>query len=201
MNINEQSTLILNLVREGILVLDLQGNHAFVNPAAAEMLGYKAEELLGHYGHSLWHHTRPDGEPCLAETCHVQAAYRDGTAQSLSINVFWRKDGTELPVEYLIRPLYEQDKLAGAVVIFTDMTERLRKEKELGEALTKLKSFGAMLPICSSCKKFRDKDQRWHQPDAFLVRYMGFNLTHGICPECIIKLYPEFAEPTTEPGK
>ena len=111
--------------------MDLQGNHTFVNPAAARMLGYEAEELLGRPSHSTWHHTKPDGSPYPKEECEIYAAYRDGAVHRSSIEVFWRKDGTSFPVEYASTPIYEQGRLAGAVVTFADITERKQAEEEL----------------------------------------------------------------------
>ncbi|MEI8312327.1 MAG: PAS domain S-box protein, partial [Verrucomicrobiota bacterium] len=133
--LNQQNKLLLNSAAEGILGLDLQGNHTFVNPAATKILGYEAEELLGRHSHSLWHHTKPDGSHYPNEECPIYATYRDGTVHSSSTEVFWRKDGTSFPVEYSSTPLYEQEQLAGAVLTFADITERKALESHLAEAL------------------------------------------------------------------
>jgi PAS domain S-box-containing protein len=129
--LNQQHKLILCSVAEGILGLDLQGNHIFVNPAAARMLGYGAEELLGRPSHSTWHHTKPDGSHCLEEECAICTSYREGAAYSVATDVFWRKDGTSFPVEYAIKPIYEQDRLVGTVLTFADITERRQAEKQI----------------------------------------------------------------------
>jgi PAS domain S-box-containing protein len=131
--LSQKNELILRSAAEGIVGLDLQGSHTFVNQAAARMLGYEAEELIGRASHSTWHHTKPDGSPYPREECPIYAAYRDGTVHRSSVEVFWRKDGTSFPVEYASRPIYEQGQLAGAVVTFADITERKRAEAELLE--------------------------------------------------------------------
>ena len=128
--LNQQNELILSSAAEGILGLDLQGNHAFVNPAAARMLGYRAEELLGRPGHSTWHHTKPDGSPYPREECQIHAACRDGVVHRESNEVFWRKDGVSFPVEYASTPIYEHGRAVGAVVTFADITERKQAEKD-----------------------------------------------------------------------
>ena len=63
--LNQQTLneLILNAADEGIFGLDLDGCHTFVNPAAASLLGYDIQELLGQPSHTLWHHTKNNGEP------------------------------------------------------------------------------------------------------------------------------------------
>ena len=78
LNLQQQNQLILNAAGEGIFGLDLEGRHTFVNPAAARMLGYTIEELLGTPSHITWHHTRADGRPYPAEECPIYGAYKDG---------------------------------------------------------------------------------------------------------------------------
>jgi PAS domain S-box-containing protein len=129
--LNRHNELILNSVAEGILGLDLQGNHTFVNPAAARMLGYTVEELIGRPSHSLWHHTRADGSPYPKEACNIYATFQDGKVHHSSDGVFWRKDGTRFFVEYDSTPIHEAGRLVGAVVTFMDITEHKRAEDNL----------------------------------------------------------------------
>jgi len=136
--LSQQQELILNSAAEGILGLDLQGNHTFVNPAAARMLGYEPEELLGRHSHSTWHHTKADGSPYPEEECDIYAACQDGTVHRSDAELFWRKDGSSFPVEYSSNPIYENGRIAGAVVTFTDITERKRAGEELAKSLREL---------------------------------------------------------------
>jgi PAS domain S-box-containing protein len=132
--LNQHSALILSSAAEGILGLDLQGRHTFVNPAAAMMLGYEIEELLGQPSHSTWHHTRADGSHYPEEACEIRGATRDGMVHRASTEVFWRKDGTSFPVEFASTPIRREGELAGAVVTFTDITERKRAEDTLRDS-------------------------------------------------------------------
>jgi PAS domain S-box-containing protein len=129
-SLKQQDELILSSAAEGILGLDLQGNHIFVNPAAARMLGYEAKELLGRPSHVTWHHTRPDGNPYPVEECEILAVYKDGAVHGSSSDLFWRKDGVGFPVEYASTPIYEEDRIVGVVVTFMDITERKWAEEE-----------------------------------------------------------------------
>ena len=132
--LNEQNELILTSAAEGIVGLDLQGNHTFVNPAAARMLGYTNQELMWRNAHDTWHHTRADGSPCPKAACLVCAAFRDGQVHRVSSEVFWRKGGTSFPVQYTSMPILQQDRLIGAVVTFEDITERKKAEQALRDS-------------------------------------------------------------------
>ena len=132
--LSQKNELILRSAGEGILGVDLQGCHTFVNPAAAWMLGYEAEELVGRPSHSTWHHTRQNGSPYPSEECHIYDTLRDGMVYRSSLEVFWRKDGTSFPVEYASKPIYERGRVVGAVVTFADITERKQAEEALRES-------------------------------------------------------------------
>ncbi len=126
--LSRQNELILNAAGEGIFGLDLQGKATFVNPAAARMLGWSVAELIGQPMHPILHHTKPDGTPYPEEECPIYAAFKDGTVHRVADEVFWRRDGTSFPVEYVSTPIRERGEVVGSVVVFIDMT--LRKEEE-----------------------------------------------------------------------
>jgi hypothetical protein len=65
---------------------------------------------------------------------------------------------------------------------------------EREEALEKLKILGGLLPICSSCKRIRDDRGCWTQVENYVKEHSEADFTHGICPECAKKLYPEIHE-------
>lgn len=128
--------LILASAGEGIYGLDAAGNTTFCNPAAVAMLGYSAEELLGRPQHELIHHTKSDGAPYPAHECPVYAAFTDGQVHREDNEVFWRKDGSSFPVEYVSTPVRdEHGHLVGAVVMFSDISERKQREAALRGAL------------------------------------------------------------------
>ena len=128
--LRRQYELILQSAGEGIYGVDRQGNTTSVNPAAARILGYQAAELIGQPWHPLLHHTRPDGTAHQQQDCPIHAAIQDGTLRHVSEDVFWRKDGSSFPVEYISTPIREGGEIVGAVVTFKDITERKRAEEE-----------------------------------------------------------------------
>jgi len=62
---------------------------------------------------------------------------------------------------------------------------------ELQDALHKVKTLRGLLPICSSCKKIRDDNGYWNQLEAYIQKHSDAEFSHGICPECAKKFYPE----------
>ncbi len=127
--LKQQNELLLSSAGEGIYGLDTQGRTTFVNPAAAMMIGWKVEELIDKPQHDILHHTKPDGSPYPREECPIYAAFKDGSVHHVTDEVFWRKDGSSFPVEYVSTPIRERGEITGAVVIFRDITERKRAEK------------------------------------------------------------------------
>ncbi len=144
--LRRQNELILHAAGEGIYGLDVHGNTTFVNPAAARMIGWKAEELIGKPQHDILHHSKSDGTPFPKEECPIYAAFRDGAVHHVTDEVFWRKDGTSFPVEYISTPIRdERGKLVGAVVTFKDITDRKRAEQALRNALNEVEQLKSRL--------------------------------------------------------
>lgn len=138
-------TQILEASGEGIFGVDREGRTIFINPAGVEMLQWTEEELLGQPMHGLNHHTRADGSAYPDEECPIYAAYRDGAVHRVEDEVFWRKDGSSFPVEYVSTPVRdEQGNLAGAVVSFIDISERKTREQALAHAVRALKTLSSI---------------------------------------------------------
>jgi len=134
LRIMRQNELILEAAGEGIYVIDQNGLTTYVNPAVAEMLGWSAKELLGQPMHAQLHHSKPDGSHYPKHECPIYAAFMDGAVHHVDNEVFWRKDGSSFPVEYTSTPILEGGQLLGAVVVFSDITERRIAEQALHTA-------------------------------------------------------------------
>lgn len=128
--LHHQNELILLTAGEGIFGLDMDGRFTFANPATATMLGYRVEELISHSHHELFHHSKADGNPYPEEDCPIHATLRRKILQRKEDEVFWRKDGTSFPVEYVVTPMREGEEVVGAVVVFSDISERRQAEEE-----------------------------------------------------------------------
>lgn len=126
-----QIGLLLESTGEGIYGIDLQGRCTFINKAAANMLGFPPEQVLGKNMHDLIHHSYNDGSPYPIENCPIFRCFQKGQGCRVASEVLWRQDGSSFPAEYSSYPLIECGVMKGAVVTFCDITERKRAEEEL----------------------------------------------------------------------
>ena len=69
-----------------------------------------------------------------------------------------------------------------------------RVNKELKNALNEIKQLHGMLPICSHCHKIRDDEGYWHRVEEYIEQHADVSFTHSLCPDCLVELYPEYAE-------
>ncbi len=122
--------LILNAAGEGIYGLDNQGHMTFANQASTDILGWSVEECLGRSAHQVHHHSHADGSKYDREDCPIYAAFKDGDLQRVDNEVFWHADGRAIPVEYTSTPIRKDGELNGAVVVFRDIADRMKAEKE-----------------------------------------------------------------------
>ncbi|MBF0109067.1 MAG: PAS domain S-box protein [Magnetococcales bacterium] len=130
-DLHYRNELILSAAGEGIHGMNEKGETIFINPAGARMLGRRPEEVIGRESHALVHHSHPDGTPFPEDRCPIYATFRDGRLRHVEEDYFWRADGTGFPVEYVSSPMMDDGRITGAVVVFRDISERLRMEKEL----------------------------------------------------------------------
>jgi len=124
-------TLLLESTGEGIFGIDLEGRCTFVNRAAAHMLGWRTEMVLGQNMHELIHHTHADGRPYPETDCPIFNAFRRSLPCRISDEVLWRADGSAFHAEYSSHPILQDDVVQGAVVTFVDISERRAADEAL----------------------------------------------------------------------
>jgi PAS domain S-box-containing protein len=130
----KEKTALLESTAQGMWGVDRQGRATFVNTAASRTLGVSAEELLGQRVHPLVHHTRGDGTPYPESECPMTRVMATRERVMIAGEVLWRKDGTSFLADYSAAPIIIGDEVRGAVVAFTDATERHRREREMRES-------------------------------------------------------------------
>lgn len=93
------------------------------------------------------------------------------------------------PYELIFKELDESNKQLNE-----EVEARKKTEAELRGALEEIKTLRGIIPICAHCKKIRDDGGYWQQLENYISKHSEAEFSHGICPECIKKLYPEFAD-------
>ncbi|MFI0860785.1 PAS domain-containing protein [Streptomyces smyrnaeus] len=116
-----QTEMILRAASEGVVGVDAEGRVVLVNPAAAQILGYRASDLGGRQLHPLVHHSRPDGSPLPFEETPLADTLRSGRKHRVRAGqVLWAKDGQAVPVDMTTAPVRDGEQLVGAVLTFAD---------------------------------------------------------------------------------
>jgi PAS domain S-box-containing protein len=122
------TTMVGSISRYGICQMNARGEIEYCNPAAAEMLGYEVDDLIGRSLHDTIHHTRADGSPFPASDSQVLGVLGTGLSYKGQDSLV-RADGEFLPVDVTSEPIRVNGRVTGAVVAFEDMTQRLKQDQ------------------------------------------------------------------------
>ncbi len=142
--LHRSHALILDSVDEGIQGIDQNGRITFENIASAKMFGRTAHEAVGANAHALVHHSHSDHSRFSPAECRINATLADGISRRVDDEVFWRKDGTSFPVEYVVAPKRDENgAITGAVVVFHNIAERRSLEAQFRQS-QKLESIGQL---------------------------------------------------------
>jgi len=171
-----------------LCIADTDGYFRRLNPEWEKTLGYPMAELEGNKFLDLVH---PDD----LEATLTAISKLDKQKEVLGFQNRYRcKDGSYRWIEWRS---YPQGRLIYAVA--RDITERKQIEEdrekliiELQESISKIRMLSGLLPICSSCKKIRNDQGYWEQIEIYIHEHSEADFSHGICPECAQRLYPEF---------
>lgn len=184
-------------LRDGSVIVNLEGKIVEFNTSFQNLTGYTAEEIYSLNFHDItparWHSMEQE---ILTEQV-LKRGYSDPYVKECI-----KKNGTEFPVEistYLVRD--KDNNPSGFWSFVRDISDRKRVEEErerliseLQKALSEVKTLSGMLPICASCKKIRNDQGYWEQLEGYIRERSDAEFSHGICPECERKLYPELFE-------
>jgi len=110
-----------------------------------------------------------------------------------------KKDGVSFFVEVFVSSVTSvSDERIGRMASFVDITKRKMLEadleKRLQDALDQIKVLSRILPICFSCKRIHDYRGCWNQIESYIKENSEAVFSHGICPDCAKKLYPELSK-------
>jgi PAS domain S-box-containing protein len=116
---------LLDSSSQGIYRLDPDGCCTYVNPAAARLLDWSIEALIGQDMHWLSHRYRADGDPYPWQECPIGETLRSGKGVRIDGDLMWRRDGSSFPSEYACAPILGPTGIQGVVVTFTDISPGL----------------------------------------------------------------------------
>lgn len=179
----------------GLVIVDKGGQVVFFNYEAEKIFGFTAGEVLGRSVEFL-----------LPERFqHAHQAQREGFLHQPADRLMGydrtvvgrRKDGTEMPLEVGLSHIHlDGTVLVTAFVMDISRRKRIEAEREklieeLQTALDNVKQLSGMLPICASCKKIRDDNGYWNQIETYIRDHSEAEFSHGLCPDCAKRLYPD----------
>jgi PAS domain S-box-containing protein len=177
----------------GMIITDPGGIIRYSNPSFCKMFDYSLSEVIGRNAAELFA-TKEVRK--FSDIIAIIDISRDDTEEF----IVEKKDGQNFVVEVSASNVTSvSGKLVGRMASFIDITKRKEIEadrekliKKLQDALDKIKVLRGILPICASCKKIRDDKGYWNQIENYIKDHSEANFTHGICPDCVKELYPEF---------
>jgi len=169
------------------------------NPAALAMFGCaNREEFCSKHPGEISPPLQPDGRDSLTVASqHIATALEKGS-QFFEWMHRRADTGKTFPTDVLLTAMkLEGEQVVQAVV--RDITARKQAEaerdrliQELQSTLAHVKTLSGLIPICAGCKKIRDDKNFWHQVESYISEHTDARFTHGLCPDCTKKYYPDF---------
>jgi len=189
----ERFKQILDTTLDGILVEENE-LVIYMNRAYAHLFGCnEPSELMGVHIKDL---AAPEDLERLLDYGRKRSAGQPAPTE-YEFKVKRRDNGERVDLEATVSVFTHADKKY-IITAVRDIRERKKNERErehliseLKDALAKVKTLKGLLPICSSCKKIRDDKGYWNRIETYIESHSEADFTHGICPECMQKLYPE----------
>lgn len=186
---------IVENCEDAIISQTIYGTILSWNAGAEATYGYSADEMIGR-SISAVIPVEQRGKLSI-----IRELLERGERLDRIETIHQRKDGKNIDVSLTISPVRDDTgTVTGASIVARDISQRIRQEKErlrlieeLKGALARVKTLNGLLPICASCKKIRNDHGYWEQVEIYIKNHSQADFTHGICPDCIQRLYPEYA--------
>lgn len=182
--------LLFENCMDGIMKTAPDGSILDANPAACQIFERTREEILAIGRDGLIDASDPR-LPALLEQRRL-------TGKAHGELIGRRRDGSLFPVEFSSVVFKNPEGEARTCLIIRDISGRKASEQErerlileLKDAIARVKGLSGLLPICASCRRIRDHDNRWHNLESYIRDHTEADFSHGICPDCRRRLYPE----------
>ena len=182
----------INSTLSGLIITDLNGAVRFANPSFCSMLDYSHDDIVGMNAADVFSTKE-------IRTFSDVVAIVDISKDDSQEFVVESKEGRRFVVEVSASNVTSSSgEIVGRMASFIDITRRKEVEADreklvskLQDALNKIKTLKGIIPICAACKKIRDDKGYWNQIESYIKEHSEADFSHGICPECAEKLYPE----------
>lgn len=194
---------VVETVAQGVMFHDSAGRVTDANAAALSILGLSLDQIRGRPATDPgWRAILSEGSECPVEAYPWRAALRTGVSVRVEMGIYNPVDESYRWVEVTAIPYFRHGETVPSAIhtTFDDVPERRRAEaererlvQELEDALASLKVLRGFIPICASCKKIRNDSGYWQQLEVYMRDHSEAQFSHGVCPECMTRLYPEFA--------
>lgn len=184
--------------RVAIALLDQDGVTREANPAAFAMLGVQDEAALRGFSVFSAREITPDHHKGLEEGRTVRLPLSLAFDDVRKAGLLDSGHSGSVIAEVTITP---REGGASFILMALDVTAREKLIAELQEALSKVKQLSGLIPICANCKKIRNDKGYWEAVDMYVHAHSGAEFTHGICPDCFRRLYPDFVDEICSPGQ
>jgi PAS domain S-box-containing protein len=185
---------ITESAKDSIITADKNGIIISCNKASQKLFGYEKQEIVGQsltilmpesfiepHKKAMADHAKTGKSRVIGQTVELAGMTKGRLEFPLELSIStWKLDG-EMYYTGIIRDISDRKKFE---------EERNQLIKSLQKSLTKIKTLSGMLPICASCKNIRDDKGYWNQIETYLRKHSEAEFSHGICPECVKKLYP-----------
>ena len=182
----------INSTISGLIITDLNGAIRFANPSFCSMFDYSHDDIIEMNAADVF---STKEIRTFADVVAIVDISKDDSQEF----VVESKEGRSFIVEVSASNVTSSSgELAGRMASFIDITKRREVEADrekliskLQEALKKIKTLRGIIPICAACKKIRDDKGYWNQIESYIKEHSDADFSHGICPECAEKLYPD----------
>jgi len=188
----EEYRTILRTTMDGFWIADIQGRFLDVNDAYCHLIGYSRDELLTMKISDVEAVEKPKETAQRIQRIMETGGDRFETRHRC-------KDGGIIDIE--VSANYAKIGGGRIFVFLRNITERKRIEEErekliheVQDALANIKTLRGLLPICSYCKKIRDDKGYWNRIESYIEDHSGAEFSHGMCPECLKKFYPDLVD-------
>lgn len=178
----------------GMIITDIDGFIRFANTSFCKMFDYNIEEVIKKNAADIF---STKEVRTFSDVISIIDISKNDTEEFVVNN----KDGLKMIVEVSASNVTDTSGIiVGRMASFVNITKRKEIEADrenliskLQDAIDKIKVLKGIIPICANCKKIRDDKGYWNQIESYIKQHSEADFSHGICPDCLRELYPEFS--------